>query len=49
MIRLVYFVKFSNHHTVDRFVFASVEEMFLNLRDFMLRNGTGQLEWMIRE
>ena len=45
----VYFVKFAHNRHPERFRFETVEQMWHDLREFMLRNNTGDLEWMIRE
>lgn len=48
-MKLIYFVKFANNVNVDKFHFDNFEEMWHELREFMLRNNTGPIEWMIKD
>jgi len=48
-VKLIYWVKFANSSRPDKFVFENMEQLFHDLREFMLRNPTGILEWMVRD
>ncbi len=47
-MRLKYFVKFEVNRTIDVFSANNFEELWHMIREFMLRNNTGMIEWMIR-
>ena len=44
-----YWIKFQTNNRPDRFSYKTFEEFWHELREFMLRNNTGPIEWMIRD
>lgn len=48
-MELVYWIKFVNRREPDRWRRKSFEELWHDLREFMMVNNTGHIEWMIRD
>jgi hypothetical protein len=49
MHKVIFFVKFANRDQPERWSDDSFTAFWENLKEFMLRNNTGELEWIIRD
>ena len=48
-MKLIYHVKFTKSYNAERWVSDSFEKFWHDLREFILRNNPGELEWIIRD
>lgn len=48
-MKVKYWVKFSNYNKPELFVAEHFTQFWHDLREFMLRNDTGTLEWLNKD